>query len=146
MQAAAEFVPFREKLSSTVLRTFLIALIPAMVRFVRTNDPRVIPAVFLGALWISFGGHWVEMLWLDQLRHRIPSHRWVQVIGRLAYWFLAGALLSFPVSLTAEFIYPGVQMRVPPVVGGVSFIVIELIVHALLLARTGRPSFYDGRG
>lgn len=139
------FVPFRERLAQTVGRTFTIALIPSIVIGLRTQNVAVTVTGFLAGLWFSFGGHWVEMLWLEQLRTRINPSRPIQILCRIGFWFAAGCALTFFMGLTIRAI-DGHSPIPNLAVGGLVFIAIELVVHAVLLHFRGRPSVYDGRG
>jgi hypothetical protein len=143
---APEFVPFREPISATITRTGLIAIGIGLAAGISCQSPRIFLATCLGALWFSFVGHWVEMLWLEFIRVRIPRDRRIQFCARILFWFVWGALLSFPLVATANLVAGQTLRQYNPLIGGLGFVIIELVVHALLLARAGRPSVYDGRG
>jgi hypothetical protein len=104
------------------------------------------PISTLLTLWPSFGGHWVEIWFLNWLRPRISAGRGVQIVARLAVWFLGGVLLLLGMKLTAAALPLAAEPRTPPLwLGGVAFIGIELVAQLALQLR-GRPSFYNGRG
>lgn len=138
--------PYREPLRVTILRTGLIALILGAVIATARHTWALWPIVTLLVLWPSFGGHWMEIAFLNVLRPRLPDARIVQIIFRLITWFIGGVLLTVGVVLTAMML-PGVHWAFGRVwwIGGLAFIGIELIAHAVLQLR-GRPSFYNGRG
>lgn len=140
------FVPFREGLTSTLKRTVTIALIIGALAAIRSGQIAVGGGVMASALWFSFGGHWFEMFWLNQVRGRLPSRRVIQVVGRLVFWFLSGCILAVPMSLTLMLLVPAKYNGIQIVAGGIGFVIVELFVHAVLLAARGKPSFYDGRG
>ncbi len=76
---------------------------------------------------------------------RLSSARGVQVISRVAVWFVGGVGLTLGMVLTAMAMgLPGVRLSFWWT-GGIAFIGIELVVHLALRLR-GQPSFYDGRG
>ena len=104
------------------------------------------PAATLLAFWPSFGGHWIEVWFLNWLRPRIPAARRVQVVSRLGVWFAGGTLLAIGMVLTARAL-GWFRMAHWPAwwVGGAGFIGIELVAHLALQLR-GRPGFYNGRG
>lgn len=139
-------MPFREPLSSTCIRTGLIAAGIGTVSGLSARQFPVAIAVAAGALWFSFAGHWVEMLWLDGIRERLPRDRVLQFGARLAYWFLCGAVLGVPMVLTINAMLGSSTRMIDPVGSGFAFVMVELFVHAVLLARAKRPSVYDGRG
>jgi hypothetical protein len=104
------------------------------------------PLATLLVLWPSFGGHFVEIWFLNWLRPRLPIARSVQVAARLGTWLVGGAGLAVGMGLTAMALI-GLQPAQRPAwwLGGLAFIGIELVAHLGLQLR-GRPSFYNGRG
>jgi hypothetical protein len=142
---AATLPPYREPLWVTVARTGAIALVVGAVIALRRGGVAYWPAATLLVLWPSFGGHWVEVWYLNWVRPRLRAGRGMRGAVRIAVWFSGGILLWLGMMLTA--IGLGFQPGRWPAwwVGGVAFIAIELVAHFVLWVR-GRPSFYDGRG
>ena len=104
------------------------------------------PAATLLALWPAFGGHWVELFFLNWLRPRISDRRWVQAAARLIVWFAGGCLLLAGMYYTSIALHGYIPVRWPAWwVGGIAFIGIELVTHLFLQLR-GCGSFYSGRG
>jgi hypothetical protein len=97
-------------------------------------------------LWPSFGGHWIELWFLNWLRPRLSAARAVQVSARIGVWFVGGCGLALGMALTAMGL---AQYQAPRWwawwLGGLGFIGVELVAQAVLQLR-GRPSFYNGRG
>lgn len=97
-------------------------------------------------LWPSFGGHWVEVWFLNWLRPRLSMAREVQVVARVSVWFVGGTLLAIGMDWTAIGL---ARLRLVHWsawwLGGLAYIGIELVAHLVLQLR-GRPSFYNGRG
>jgi hypothetical protein len=148
MQAeTAPFQPYREPLRSTLLRTGSIAIaIGAVLAIAFHGGVARWPAATLLALWPAFGGHWVELWFLNWLRPRLPAIRGVQIAARLATWFVGGIVLALGMYATALVVIGPRAIRWPALlIAGVAFIGIELIPHLFLHLR-GRPSFYNGRG
>lgn len=141
-----QWQPYREPLQSTLLRTFSIALVVGAVVARWWGGPSRWPAATLLMLWPAFGGHWVEIAFLNRLRPRIPASRAIQISARIASWFVGGIILAAGMALTAIAIKAGRPLR-PAAwwIGGLGFIAVELIAHLVLHLR-GRPSFYNGRG
>jgi len=131
--------PFHEPLRATLLRTVAIALVVGVVvgRY----------ALWLPwtafALWFSFGGHWVEVFFLNWLRPRLPAERWAQIGGRVLIWIVGGTLLMIGARITAPSV--GIPARqVPPwALGGPILVGVELFVHALSQVRA-QPNFFNG--
>ena len=139
--------PYRERLRTTLLRTVTLALILGAV-VARLSGGGLIRWLVLSLLmlWPSFGGHWLDLWFINWLRPRLSAARGSQIAARLGVCFIGGVVLALGMALTALAL-PG--FRAPPWpawwIGGVAFIGLELAAHLLLRLR-GRPSFYDGRG
>jgi effector-binding domain-containing protein len=140
------WAPYHEPILTTLARTFTIALVVGGVLAWRTGRLANWPIATLVVLWLSFGGHWVELFFLNILRPRLPTARAAQTGARLAVWFIGGAALAQGMKLTVLLLEGSLPMRWPAWwIGGLAFIGVELIVHLLLHLR-GRPSLYTGRG
>lgn len=147
-----EFIPYAESLRATVSRTGLIAMFLATFSVARRGDLTPFPLGLWGALvacilWFSFCGHWVEILFLNYLRPRLSRARAVQVITRFGVWFVGGVILMAGMRATWMLLMARpAPWGTPWWQGGVTFIVVELIAHAVLLQLRGLPSFYNGKG
>lgn len=135
--------PFHEPLRVTLVRTGLVGLVLGCVAALAQGQLSAWPQWTAFALWFSFGGHWVELFFLNWLRPRIPAARWPQVLGRVIAWLVAGTLLMIGARITALSL--GMQVtRLPPWwLGSPVFLCVELLVHALPQFR-GKPNFYNG--
>ena len=143
---AIPWVPFREPMRTTLTRTLAIAIVGGTVLTLVSGVPRRWPVFTLLMLWPAFGGHWIELWFLNWLRPRLPETPGVQFLSRIAVWFAGGLLLGLGVALTARVLMPSRPVHWPAWwTSGVLFIAIELVAHMGLRLR-GRPSFYDGRG
>ena len=97
-------------------------------------------------LWPAFGGHAIELFFLNGLRPFLPERRTIQVAARIAVWFVGGAMLADGVQLTAGLLPLHLAMNwLTWPTAGALFVAIELVAHAGLQLR-GRPSFYNGLG
>ena len=137
--------PYREPLRATLLRTVLIALVLGTGVAVLQGQPSTWPVWTAFAFWFSFGGHWVELFFLNTLRPRVGRVRWLQVTARVLTWFAGGTLLLLGATTTARLLAHTPLRLQPWWVGVAAFIGLELLVHVLLQLR-GRPNFYNGRG
>ena len=95
---------------------------------------------FTLAFCFAFLGHYVEVLALA-----LPDiETGIGRLVRVAVWF-AGGLWCYVVARFLRVKYGRDLNELPSLVwGGVIFIAIELVVHAVLHGR-GRPSFFSGR-
>jgi hypothetical protein len=142
----SQWQPYREPLRATLVRTGTIALVVGTVLARPWRGLSCWPTATLLVLWPSFGGHWVEVWFLNWLRPRLPSARAVQIGARIAVWFIGGIGLTLGANLTTMAL-PGFRPLPWSAcwLGGLAFISIELVVHLALQLR-GRPNFYNGRG
>jgi hypothetical protein len=135
----------REPISRALARNLVIALVAGVVFSLVRRAPFVALSGTLLALWPSLGGHFVEIAFLDGVRHRLPQARLVQASARLVWWLVGGTLLGGALIATAH----ALPVAGPPWrswwMGGPIFVALELAVHATLALR-GRPSFYRGDG
>jgi hypothetical protein len=138
--------PYREPLRTTIVRTGLIAMAGGAVLARFWGGLSRWPIATLLMLWPSFGGHWVEVAYLNWLRPRLSIARRVRMVARLAVWFVGGTGLAVGMSLTAMAL-AGFRPAHWPAwwLGGFVLIGVELVVHLVLQLR-GQPSFYNGRG
>jgi hypothetical protein len=146
MTTNSAWAPYNEPLRQTLFRTLAIAAAIGAVRALSSGQWSAWSHGSLLALWFSFGGHFVELWFLNWLRFRIPPSRRLQVAARLLTWFVGGCLLLLGMKLTAAVLFS----PLPPLwrnwwLGGLGFIGIELVVHSFLWFR-GLQCFYDGRG
>ncbi len=142
----SQWQPFREPLRVTLLRNGMIAIVVGALLARFWGGLVRWPLATLVVLWPSFGGHWVEVWFLNWLRPRLSIARGVQVAARVGVWFVGGIGLAIGMGLTAM-AFAGFRTAHWPAcwLGGLAFIGIELVAHLVLQLR-GRPSFYNGRG
>jgi hypothetical protein len=138
--------PYREPLRVTLTRTISIAIVAGAVVASRSGGIRRWPLLSLLMLWPAFGGHWIDLAFLNWLRPRLPASRRIQVGARLAVWFVGGIVLAFGARLTATLLLEHQSLAwLTWATAGTVFVAIELVAHGALYLR-GRPSFYNGLG
>jgi hypothetical protein len=104
------------------------------------------PIATAGVLWFSFGGHWIELWFLNWLRPRLSPSRVAQIAARIAVWFVGGIGLGIGIAATMQLSRFTRGVDLPPWwVAGLAFIAVEFVAH-LPLAVRGRPNFYSGNG
>jgi hypothetical protein len=141
-----QWQPFREPFRITILRTGMIAIVVGAVLARLWGGLARWPIATVLVLWPSFGGHWVEVWFLNWLRPRLSIARAVQVAARVAVWFVGGTGLAIGMGLTAMALARFRPAHWPVWwLAGLAFIGVELVAHLVLQLR-GRPSFYNGRG
>lgn len=133
-------------MGSVVLRNLTIAVVLGAVVALITGRLSRWPLAAVLALWPSFGGHWLEVFFLNWLRPRLPAARGVQAVARISLWFAGGMGFAVALRATAMVLAALPTMAwMPWWLGELGFVGIELVAHLGLMAR-GRPSFYDGLG
>ncbi|HXT16191.1 MAG TPA: hypothetical protein VN706_11215 [Gemmatimonadaceae bacterium] len=144
-----EWQPYREPIRVTLLRTLSIALVAGAIVSMSTGGLKRWPILTVLMLWPSFGGHWIDLFFLNVLRSQLPARRAAQRLARVAVWFVGGVILAAGVQLTARLLFerPRLAWLTWATAGaaGAAFVAIELVAHAALHLR-GRASFYDGHG
>jgi hypothetical protein len=142
----APWQPFREPIGHTLVRTGTIALVGGAVLARFWGGLGRWPLATLLVLWPAFGGHWVELWFLNWLRPRLPVGRAAQAAARLGVWFAGGIALGLGMAMTARFVGGLRPARWPAWwLAGLAFIGVELVVHLFLQLR-GCRSFFNGRG
>ena len=137
---------FHEPIRVTLARTLGIAIVAGAIASVWLGGLRQWPALSVVMLWPSLGGHWVDVLFLNGLRPRLPTNRVIQRAVRLALWFVAGIVFALGVRWTAAILVARPSFAwLTWGEAGVAFVGIELAAHAAL-QRRGRASFYNGLG
>jgi len=141
-----EWRPHDEPLRVTLARTVGIAAIAGAVLASLWGGRLRWPVATTLMLWPSFGGHWIELWFLNWLRPRLPAGRAMQIAARIAVWFIGGIGLGLGMWLTAITITAIPRPRWATWwSAGIAFIGVELVAQLVLQLR-GRPSFFNGRG
>jgi hypothetical protein len=143
----SDWQPYHEPLRTTLARTVTIALaVGAVLALSWGGGIARWPLTTLLVLWPSFGGHWLELWYLNWLRPRLSDARAVQIGARVGVWFIGGIGLALGMALTAMVLAGFRPARWPAWwLGGFAFVGVELVAQLALQLR-GRPSFYNGRG
>lgn len=155
----ARFKPYRESLLATIIRTGAIALVGGSVacfiqlRHLPTTSAQWHSwlALVVFVAWISFGGHWVELAYLNGIRPRIS--RWSDlslILVRLCVWTAGGVILFLGAVISQSLLMtaaapPKSQIVAALLLGGPAFAAVEFVAHAFLW-RAGKPSFWNRRG
>src|SRR3982750_3519858 len=93
--------PYSERLWVTLARTGGIALAVGALLAWRWGAIGRWPLAALLAFWPTFGGHWVEVFFLNVLHPWLPMARGTQITARLGVWFVGGIVLALGMMATA---------------------------------------------
>jgi hypothetical protein len=145
MTPQTPWAPFAEPWRATLLRTGSIAWAIGLGAGLYGGQLAVVPLVTLLALWFTLGGHYVEVLFRNQIRRHIGGPPSFVAVARLIVWFVGGEVLYAGAVTTRSILTGRGAVPWPWWTGGILFVGMELLIHLLLRARR-LPSFYDGRG
>jgi len=140
-----QWVRFHEPFWRTLLRNVLIAVVVGAILAVCRGNLSLVGPFTLLAMWFTLGGHYVEVVFLNRVRYRLPKTRASQVLGRLSFWFLGGCVLYLGMSATMRLL-TGTSARYRDLwIGGILLMGIEAVVHIVGLLRR-KQNFYLGTG
>ena len=132
----ADWRPYREPLRVTLTRTISIAIVAGAVVASRSGGIRRWPLFSLLMLWPAFGGPLGRPLaFLNWLRPRLPAARRIQVVARIAVWFVGGMALALGARLTATLLLDHQSLAwLTWATAGTVFVAIELVAHGVLVS------------
>ncbi len=130
-----------EPARATIMRNGTIALCMGAILALATRRPSIFPQMAAVALWPSFGGHFVEIFFLNHLAPRMPDSDLPLRSARLALWFVAGIAIAYCMQWTSVLLGGPGRIRPAWWLAGLLFIGLELIANALLWS-SGRPNFF----
>ena len=138
--------PFIQTVIRTIITTTIIAVILYFSRVFPSGgqSKQVVFAMIWSAVFcIVFGGHWLELLYINYLKFALPKNIWLLYFTRIVYWFLCAIPLLFVAELVVNLvsdqkIHLGQWWKF-----GFFYIGIELFMHAIMQTRF-KKSFYNG--
>ncbi len=141
---------FPESFIKTVIRaivtTTIIAIILYWVHVFPTGDKSKL--TLFEMIWsivfcIVFGGHWLELLFINYIKFALPKNILLLYFIRIAYWFLC----AIPLFFIADFINTLFSHKTSHLgqwwTFGFFYIGIELLMHGIMQIRA-KKSFYNG--
>ena len=135
---------FAEPWRATALRTRGIAVAIGVGVALYRHQLSLLPLATPLALWLTLGGHVVEVVFRNRIGSHIPG-RGARASARLGYWFVTGSALYAGALATRALLTGRAAVPWPWWTGGAAFVAVELVIHLLMYARR-QPCFYDGRG
>ena len=139
------WTPYHEPLRNTLTRTVGIAIVVGGLVSLRLGGISRWPLATTLILWPSFGGHWIDLWFLNWLRPRLPSDRSAQIATRIVVWFVGGMVLGLGMGLTAKAFGISRPVWLAWWMAGLAFVAIEIVAQLALHLR-GRHSFFNGQG
>lgn len=138
--------PFLKVVLRTLVTSAVIALILTFARvfpYQGMGKTAVFGLIWLMLFCVVFGGHWLEVLFINYLKDMLPQNILLLYFARIAYWILCSVplfiLANFAAnSLTSHGMHLGNWESF-----GLVYIGIELIMHTFMYFRW-KKSFYNG--
>ena len=138
--------PFGQTIKRTLITTTIIALILYFVNIFphsSQSEPLIFMATWAAVFCIVFGGHWLELLFINYIKFALPANILLLYVTRVIYWFLSSVPLFFLADFVAGLFsssdrFPGTWPKF-----GLLYIGIQLIMQAITHLRL-KKSFYNG--
>ncbi len=137
---------FIQTVTRTIITTTIIALILSLCKIFPSAGKTGL-AVF-GPIWafvfcIVFGGHWLELLFVNRIKFALPKNIFILYSVRICYWFLS----SIPLFALATWVNDLLSNRTSHLgrwwIFGFFYIGIQLVMYAIMQLRS-KKSFYNG--
>lgn len=100
---------YTEPFITTVIRTILTATVITVILYWLHVFPSgdkskltLFEITWLVVFCIVFGGHWLELVFIDHLKFALPKNILLLYVIRIAYWFLCSIPLLFMANLVFD--------------------------------------------
>ncbi|MDB5133238.1 MAG: hypothetical protein JWR02_2987 [Mucilaginibacter sp.] len=138
--------PFVQTIIRTILTTTIIAVILSWLHIFPLGDKSKL--TLFEMIWsivfcIVFGGHWLELVFVNQIKFALPKNIVLLYFIRIGYWFLCSIPLFFIANLINDLFSHKTGQLGHWWAFGCFYIVIQLLMHAIMHIRF-KKSFYNG--
>lgn len=141
---------YKESFIQTIVRTIITSAIIALILnwlhvFHSAEKSKILlfEIIWLVVFCIVFGGHWLELLFINRIKFALPKSKLLLIVSRIVFWYLC----SIPLFFCGNFIIDLFSQKTAHLgqlwIFGFCFIGIELFMHALMQIRN-KKSFYNG--
>jgi len=141
---------FTESFTKTVIRTIITTTIIAIILYwlhvFPTGDKSklsLFEMIWSIVFCIVFGGHWLELLFINYIKFALPKNILLLYFIRIVYWFLCSVPLFFIADLVDNLFSHNTGHLGHWWAFGFFYIAIELFMHAIMQIRS-KKSFYNG--
>ena len=145
---------YSEKITETFLQTLVRTIITATIISLVLYFIHVIPfkgkskLMEYGVIWaaffsIFFVGHWIELLFVNVIKFRLPGNIYVLYIVRICYWFVSSILLFLIANTIRELLVSNSRQLGNWWSLGFLYIGVQLLMYAIMQIRL-KKSFYNG--
>ena len=138
--------PFIQTVIRTIITTTIIAVILILLHVFPAGDKSkltLFEMIWTAIFCIVFGGHWLELLFINYLKFALPKSILVLYFTRIAYWFLCSIPLFFMADLMINLFSDKAAHLGHWWTFGFFYIGIQLIMQAIMHIRY-KKSFYNG--
>ena len=137
---------FIQTLKRTIITTTIICIILFLLKTFPSDGRSNF--VLFGTIWsvvfcIVFGGHWLELLFINYIKFSLPKNIFVLYFVRICYWFLSSIPLFALASLTNNLLSNKTRHLGNWWTFGFLYIGIQLVMYAIMQIRL-KKSFYNG--
>lgn len=137
---------FFQTVKRTIVTTAIISIILFLLR-VFPSDSRssfvLLGTIFTAVFCIVFGGHWLEVFFINQIKFVLPKNIFILYFIRIFYWFLSAIPLFALASLVDNLLSNKTRHLGNWWTFGLIYIGIQLVMHAIMHVRL-KKSFYNG--
>ena len=141
---------YPESFLQTVNRTiFTTAIITFILYYFDTIPPDgKSKLIAFGIIWtvifcIVFGGHWLELLFINFIKFGLPKSMLLLYFVRVCYWFLSSILLFLIANTVRNLLENKSGQLGNWWIFGLLYIGIQLVMYAIMQLRL-KKSFYNG--
>lgn len=130
----------------TILTTTIIAIILNWLHVFPSDGKSklaLFEMIWLVVFLIVFGGHWLELLFINGIKFSLPKNIPSLYFMRIVYWFLCAVPLFFIANLIANLFSHNTVRMGHWWMFGFFYIGIQLLMHAIMQLRL-KKSFYNG--
>ncbi|MDB5134129.1 MAG: hypothetical protein JWP37_732 [Mucilaginibacter sp.] len=138
--------PFIQTIIRTILTTTIIAVILYWVHLFPSGGKSKLTQfemIWSVVFCVVFGGHWLELVFINYLKFALPKNILLLYLIRVAYWFLCAIPLFFVMNLICNSFSHKTGHLGHWWAFGFFYIGIELLMHAIMQMRF-KKSFYNG--
>ena len=138
--------PIGQTLIRTVITTTIIAAIIYWLHLFPSGGKSklsLFEMIWSIVFCIVFGGHWLELLFINRIKFYLPNNILVLYLIRIGYWFLCAVPLFYIAGLVCNLFNYQTGVLGKWWTFGIFYIGIQLVMHGIMQLRY-KKSFYDG--
>ena len=141
---------FYEPLWRTILRTSVTATILTVIFYFgdifqeqEANKMRVFGIGWMSIMCLTFGGHWIELFFINYIKFLLPKKLYVMYGARIIFWYASALLLFFASQCVHNSLTGKNESAGNLWIFGFIYILIEMIMHGIIHVQI-KKSFWNG--